>query len=98
MTGYTPNKGLPYPDDYNAPANVPEDIEALAQATDSVLVEQDGVVNNAAPTGTVVMFASCTAPEGWHLCNGTAHGSSALQALLGSEAGRGHEQVIHAAE
>ena len=50
MTGYTPNKMLPFPDDYNAPANVPEDIEALAQATDAAMVAQDSVVNNAAPT------------------------------------------------
>jgi microcystin-dependent protein len=38
----------------------------------------------AAPIGAVLMYMSATAPEGWHLCNGTAHGSAALQAILGS--------------
>jgi microcystin-dependent protein len=84
MTGWTPNKGLPYPDDYAAVADVPKDMQALAEATDAALVAQDQNVANAAPIGTVVMYAAATAPDGWHLCNGTAHGSAELQAILGS--------------
>lgn len=36
------------------------------------------------PVGTIVMYGGTSAPAGWHLCDGTAHGSAALQAVLGS--------------
>lgn len=36
------------------------------------------------PVGTIVAYAGTSAPTGWHLCNGTAHGSTALQTVLGS--------------
>jgi microcystin-dependent protein len=84
MTGYTPGKGLPFPNDYNDPADVPADMEALAQAVDAAMVAQDATVANAAPVGSMIMYGGNTAPEGWHLCNGTAHGSAALQAVIGS--------------
>lgn len=38
----------------------------------------------ALPVGAITAYAGTTAPTGWHLCDGTAHGSSALQAILGS--------------
>ena len=41
-------------------------------------------VDAAMPLGSIIMYAGNTAPAGWHLCDGTAHGSSALQTLLGS--------------
>lgn len=41
-------------------------------------------VDNSMPLGAIIMYAGNTAPAGWHLCDGSAHGSSALQALLGS--------------
>ena len=36
------------------------------------------------PLGGIVAYGGNTAPAGWHLCDGTAHNSAALQALLGS--------------
>lgn len=36
------------------------------------------------PVGMITMYGGNTAPPGWHLCNGTPHGSAALQAVLGS--------------
>lgn len=42
--------------------------------------------NNGVPTGTIVPFAGVVQyiPPGWALCNGSAHGSTNLQAVLGS--------------
>jgi len=53
---------------------------------------QDGVDGATGPTGpavempvgSVIMYGGNVAPEGWHLCNGTAHGSSALSLVIGS--------------
>lgn len=36
------------------------------------------------PVGAVIAYGGNTAPPGWHLCNGTAHGSTALATVLGS--------------
>jgi len=36
------------------------------------------------PVGTIVAFGGSAAPAGWHLCDGSAHGSAALQAVIGS--------------
>ena len=43
-----------------------------------------GGSNNITPIGTITMYGGTTAPAGWHLCDGSAHGSAALQAVLGS--------------
>ena len=41
-------------------------------------------VDDAMPLGAIIAYGAATAPAGWHLCNGTAHGSTALQGLIGS--------------
>jgi microcystin-dependent protein len=83
MTGYTQPDLLPFPDNYNAPADVPADVEALAQKVQEVLTERDAIASLMAPIGAIVMWPQASAPAGWHLCNGTTHGSSALAAVLG---------------
>ena len=37
---------------------------------------------SAVPTGSILAFGSSMAPSGWALCNGSVHGSAALEALL----------------
>ena len=41
-------------------------------------------MNASMPVGAIVAFGGSVAPAGWHLCDGTAHGSAALQAAIGS--------------
>lgn len=41
-------------------------------------------VDNAMPIGAIIAYGGSTAPTGWHMCNGSAHGSAALQAVIGS--------------
>jgi microcystin-dependent protein len=41
-----------------------------------------GYVDQSSPIGSIVAYAGATAPTGWHLCDGSAHGSTALQAVL----------------
>lgn len=36
------------------------------------------------PIGVIVPFAGSAVPEGWAVCNGTAHGSAKLLAVIGS--------------
>lgn len=36
------------------------------------------------PTGSIVMFGSAVPPEGWALCDGSAHGSVELANVIGS--------------
>lgn len=38
----------------------------------------------AVPTGLIAPFGGTVAPPGWALCDGTAHGSAELQAVIGS--------------
>jgi microcystin-dependent protein len=52
--------------------------------TSSLGIATKQYVDNSMPIGIVVPYMGNTAPPGWHLCNGTAHGSAALQAISGS--------------
>lgn len=36
------------------------------------------------PIGVIVPYVGSTAPDGWKICDGTAHGSAELQAVIGS--------------
>lgn len=42
-------------------------------------------VDAAVPIGTVIDYVGTVAPAGWHLCDGTAHGSAAYLAAFGSD-------------
>lgn len=50
-------------------------------STDAVTKAQ---LDAAMPIGTIVAYGGSVAPSGWKICDGTAHGSSALQAVIGS--------------
>lgn len=41
-------------------------------------------VDAALPIGAIIMYGGTTAPAGWKICDGTAHGVAALTTLLGS--------------
>lgn len=41
-------------------------------------------VDSSMPIGAIIAYGGSDAPAGWHICNGTAHGSAALQTLIGS--------------
>lgn len=50
----------------------------------STTLATKGYVDAALPTGAIIAYGGSSAPEGWALCDGSPHGSSALLALLGS--------------
>lgn len=60
------------------------DHAANKQYVDDKDLARKSYVDAAIPIGSIITFGAATAPSGWHLCNGTAHGSSALQSVIGS--------------
>lgn len=83
--------GLVYPEDYNERADVPTVLTDVVLAIEDALVAQDeqattvlAALAAAAPIGMIVAYGGSTLPSGWKWCDGSAHGSSALAAVLGS--------------
>lgn len=57
----------------------------LATTSWTVLMEQsdvDAAVVTVTPVGAIMQYGGSAAPPGWHLCNGTAHSSAALETVL----------------
>jgi microcystin-dependent protein len=85
----TPQWLLPYPDE-DETANVPRDLQALAQAADQAISatgESSGV-----PVGAIVMFASDAEPARFMRCDGTALSRvdfAELFAVIGTKFGSG---------
>jgi len=50
----------------------------------STTLATKGYVDAALPTGAIIAYGGSSAPDGWALCDGAPHGSSALNTLLGS--------------
>jgi len=76
MPLYTTKYALPYPVPSDK-ADPPRDIKALADRAELVF----GAL---LPIGTIVPFGGATIPSRWKLCDGSAHTSDALAALIGS--------------
>lgn len=56
-------------------------ITADAVTVDPVFIQDQ--IKAALPIGMISMWAGDTAPAGWKICDGTAHGSAELAALIG---------------
>ncbi|MGV0949996.1 MAG: tail fiber protein, partial [Azonexus sp.] len=59
-------------------------VEVAASPTAAKGIATKEYVDQSVPLGLIAPFGGSVAPAGWHICNGTAHGSAALQALIGS--------------
>jgi microcystin-dependent protein len=59
-------------------------LEVKGSPTAALGVATKQYVDNSMPIGAIIAYGGSVAPTGWHICNGTAHGSSALQAIIGS--------------
>lgn len=57
---------------------------ATASTDTARTVADKGYVDQSMPIGAIIAYGGTTAPTGWHLCDGSVHGSSALQTLIGS--------------
>lgn len=59
-------------------------VEVKGNPTAAMGVATKEYVDNAMPIGAIIAFGGNAAPNGWHLCDGSAHSSTALQNVLGS--------------
>lgn len=59
-------------------------VTGVATGTDSADAVNKAQLDAAIPIGAIIAFGGTSAPAGWHICDGSAHGSSALQSVLGS--------------
>ena len=76
MSPSTPTYALPYPAESDT-ADVPRDMQALAQRVETVLPTLPGV-----PTGTGLDFYGATAPTGYIFCDGSAVSRTTYAALF----------------
>ena len=75
MSKTTPIYALPYPEESDS-ADVPRDVQALAQRLEAVLP------NVGIPTGAGIDWFSTTAPSGFLLCDGSAVSRTTFAALF----------------
>jgi microcystin-dependent protein len=76
--------------EYDAlPAKDPDVLYVIEEATGSVLLTETAAEakfgGGLVPIGGIIPFGGSVAPTGWHLCDGTAHGSAALKAVIGAD-------------
>jgi microcystin-dependent protein len=70
---------------YVAPVEV---VVAAAEPGDPAVkifvdTDDDTGQTHGVPIGAIIAYGGALAPTGWHLCDGSAHGSAQLQAVLG---------------
>ncbi|MGB8020741.1 MAG: hypothetical protein WCF04_05890 [Candidatus Nanopelagicales bacterium] len=86
----TTSHGLIYPDasQMGEDADVPAALEDLATSADTALTGLDAdiatVAASAVPIGAIIAYGGVGAPTNWWICDGSLHGSPALEAVLGS--------------
>jgi microcystin-dependent protein len=59
-------------------------VEVVGPPTTAKGIATKQYVDDSMPLGAIIAYGGSVAPTGWHLCNGSAHGSAALQTLIGS--------------
>jgi microcystin-dependent protein len=61
-------------------------LEVVGSPTTAKGVATKEYVDLQLPIGAIIAYGGTTVPTGWHLCDGSTHGSAALQSVLGSTA------------
>ena len=62
----------------------PAGVEVWNTTTNSLQVSNGSSFCEVSPLGVIMAYGGQQAPVGWTVCDGRAHGSAALQALIGS--------------
>jgi microcystin-dependent protein len=63
--------------------------QRLKTAEANIATNTSAIANAQVPVGTIIAYGGATAPAGWKLCTGIAHGSSALKTVLATVVGAG---------